>query len=278
MVADHLSQPSYFRTNLRCLSHICFSIYPSVSTVFQIEVTCKHADASPLHPAVFFTHCHPHRLIVHSASFHADLCRGRVPSYLLNAICAVSAPLSQNPLVRVSPIRESGRKFVETALAELFDSEGQLKVTGVDVAQTLVLIQTYNVYKESRMQGQLQLYGKLRIIDPDLELVIHLETIERALHIIHSLRILETGNQASDAASLSADELYTRAIQRESARRTFWVIHLVELLGAVFTRRPTTYSLDDLAGVRLPCDEASFDLALEVPLGVCSGYYCACIN
>ena len=85
--------------------------------------------------------------------------------------------------------------------------------------------------------------------------------------MLHSLHILETGGQPSDKVALSEEELHARAVQRESARRTFWLIHLVELLGAVFTRRPTTYSQEDLAGVRLPCDEASFDLALEVSPG-----------
>lgn len=110
---------------------------------------------------MFFTHCHPHRLIIHSASFHTDLCRGRISPYLLNAICAVAAPLSQNPLVRETPVRQSGEKFANAALASLFDADGRLIRTDVEAAQALALVQTYNVYKESSMQSDLQLYGTL---------------------------------------------------------------------------------------------------------------------
>ncbi|KAL5536850.1 hypothetical protein ACEPAF_673 [Sanghuangporus sanghuang] len=195
---------------------------------------------------LFFAHCHPHRLIIHSTSFHVDLCRGRIPNYLLNAMCAVAAPLSQNPLIRVTPVRHSGERFANAVLADLFDAEGRLMASGLEAAQALALIQTYIVYKESSMHNDLRLY-------------------DIALRILHTMHTRDTDQSTSDTSSLSSDELHARGIQRESARRTFWLIHLVEVLGAVFTRRPTMYNREDLAGVRLPSDEASFDLALQVP-------------
>ncbi|KAL5492462.1 hypothetical protein ACEPAI_3909 [Sanghuangporus weigelae] len=195
---------------------------------------------------LFFAHCHPHRLIIHSTSFHVDLCRGRIPNYLLNAICAVAAPLSQNPLIRVTPVRHSGERFANAVLADLFDAEGRLMASGLEAAQALALVQTYIVYKESSMHNDLRLY-------------------DIALRILHTMHTRDADQSTSDTSPLSPDELHARGVRRESARRTFWLIHLVEVLGAVFTRRPTMYNREDLAGVRLPSDETSFDLALQVP-------------
>ncbi|KAH8111022.1 hypothetical protein DFH11DRAFT_1616599 [Phellopilus nigrolimitatus] len=192
---------------------------------------------------LFFAHCHPHRLIIHSTSFLSDLCRDRVPSYLINSVCAVSASLSQNPLVRVSPVREAGQKFADAALAALFDSEGRLVTTSVEVAQALVLLQTYQIYKESNMSGDLSLF-------------------DLALRILHSQHVLSPNARPVELPPSSSDEEVSHAIQRESARRTFWLIHIIELLGATFTHRPTMYIKSDLDGVRLPCSEASFDLSM----------------
>lgn len=196
-----------------------------------------------------------------------DLCRGRIPNHLLYAICAVAAPLSQNPLVRVAPVRLAGERFANAALTDLFNTEGRLMVSGLEAAQALALVQTYNVYKESNLQNDLRLYGESdnqKHRDPFL---LMLRCVDIALRLLHSLHMEDADQSASDEPSATPDELYERGIQRESARRTFWLIHLVEVLGSVFTRRPTMYAKDDLAGVRLPSDEASFDLALQIPPG-----------
>ncbi|KAI5121614.1 hypothetical protein M0805_001146 [Coniferiporia weirii] len=195
--------------------------------------------------SLFFAHCHPHRLIIHPTSFFADLCRNRVPSFLLNAICAVAAPLSQNPLVRVSPVREAGQKFADAALETLFDAEGRVMATGVEAAQALVLLQTYKIYKEHDMAGELGFF-------------------DLALRILHPLHDLTRTAPPPEPEPFVSEGLSTRGIQSECARRTFWLIHIIELLGATFTRRPTTYSREDVAGVRLPSDETSFDLGVLV--------------
>ena len=109
---------------------------------------------------VFFAHCHPHRLIIHSTSFYSDLCRNRVPLYLLNAICAVAAPLSHNPLVREEPVRQSGEKFAAAALKELLDADNKLLIGGLEAAQALVLIQAYEVYRVGNMDGYMPYFGK----------------------------------------------------------------------------------------------------------------------
>ena len=56
----------------------------------------------------------------------------------------------------------------------------------------------------------------------------------------------------------------------ESARRTFWLIHLIELLGSIFTRRRTTYTKEALIKMRVPfpCDETTFELVLDTSPGL----------
>ena len=77
---------------------------------------------------------------------------------------------------------------------------------------------------------------------------------EHAVRILHQLEVFSPSAQPS---VLPAEQ--SRGIQEECARRTFWLIHLIELLGAIFTRRPTSHSLKEVAGIRLPCDESSFE-------------------
>ena len=103
---------------------------------------------------VFFAHCHPHRLIIHSPTFNTDLYQDCIPSYLLNAICALAAPFSRNPRIRVEPVRQAGQKFADSALSSLFHRGGQLRHNTLPAAQALALLQAYKIYKESRMNGE----------------------------------------------------------------------------------------------------------------------------
>lgn len=92
---------------------------------------------------------------------------------------------------------------------------------------------------------------------------------------------------------MPSPEVWINAVHRECARRTFWFIHLVELLGFVFVRRRPTHSpralrrnttaLDahkfaetqtakgevqlqssqtDGLRIRLPCSEAEFEVSV----------------
>jgi hypothetical protein len=93
---------------------------------------------------VFFTHCHPQRLIIHKPSFSAALSHNRVPSYLVHAVCALAAPLSKQPRIRTTPARNAGRYFAREALAIMFDSSGRLVCErNLATAQALCLLQTH---------------------------------------------------------------------------------------------------------------------------------------
>lgn len=55
---------------------------------------------------------------------------------------------------------------------------------------------------------------------------------------------------------------YEHWISAECHRRTFWILYVVESLSSAFTSRPMTFK-DSQLKVRLPVDEASFELGLR---------------
>lgn len=55
-------------------------------------------------------------------------------------------------------------------------------------------------------------------------------------------------------------------VDQECARRTFWLIHFIELMGAIFVRREVTHSSQMLDTIRLPCDEGAFELSAHSTL------------
>lgn len=99
-------------------------------------------------------------MIFRPATFFDDLYNDRVPSYLVDAICALAAPLSKNPLLDARLNREAGNPFADAALAALFDSQDRLKANGVEAAQALVLIQSHKILSRGCMSGDLLYYGK----------------------------------------------------------------------------------------------------------------------
>ena len=97
------------------------------------------------HYPVFFTHCHPARLIFHKPTFTAALTHGVVPPYLVFAMCALAAPLSKQPRLRTSPARYAGRPFAQEALSLMFDGAGRLVCEpSLAVAQALCLLQIHD--------------------------------------------------------------------------------------------------------------------------------------
>jgi len=100
--------------------------------------------SSDLYLQVFFTHRHPHCIIIHKPSFSAALSHNRVPAYLLHAVCALAAPLSKQPRVRTNPAVLAGRPFAQEAASLMFDSTGQLVCEpNLATAQALCLLQMH---------------------------------------------------------------------------------------------------------------------------------------
>jgi hypothetical protein len=93
---------------------------------------------------VFFAHCHPHRLLFHQPTFTADISLGRVPSYLLYALCALAAPFSKRPAVRTDRLRTAGQAYAKAAEEVMFDSHGRLNVDrNLVTAQALCLLESH---------------------------------------------------------------------------------------------------------------------------------------
>ena len=74
----------------------------------------------------------------------ADVSLGRVPSYLLYALCSLAAPFSKHPAVRTDSHRTAGLAYAKAAEEQMFDSHGRLSVDrNLVTAQALCLLETH---------------------------------------------------------------------------------------------------------------------------------------
>ncbi|KAJ6621374.1 fungal-specific transcription factor domain-containing protein [Mycena sp. CBHHK59/15] len=195
---------------------------------------------------LFFTHCHPSRAIIHKPSFSASLSHGRVPSHLLYAICALAAPLSRQPRIRTSPPRLSGRPFAHEALSLMFDGAGHLLCDpDLPTAQALCLLMVHDlIVKDANAPGNSR-YRDL------------------ALQIVDALGVHNPEHPV--ITSVPTADFIHASIERESVRRVFWVIHIIDLETSIHNQRPVSLS-DGQLRTRLPVDETSFELAVPSTL------------
>ncbi len=74
----------------------------------------------------------------------ADVSLGRIPSYLLYALCALAAPFSRHPAVRTDNPRTSGLAYCKAAEELMFDTHGRLSVDrNLITAQALCLLESH---------------------------------------------------------------------------------------------------------------------------------------
>ncbi|KAG2053646.1 hypothetical protein BDR06DRAFT_956378 [Suillus hirtellus] len=184
---------------------------------------------------LFFAHRQPQRMIIHEPSFHHALSHGLVPSYLLLSICALAAPLSQRPCFKEGGSRFAGEVFFSEAMSIMFD-KGQNLICerNLATAQALCLLQLHDRMAKSSWTGQYHVY---------------------ALDIIEQLGVYQADNPIlTPTPSL---EFIDASIERECARRVFWLIHISDALGSVLYRRPILAEESQLK-LRLPVDETTF--------------------
>ena len=75
----------------------------------------------------------------------ADVSLGRIPSYLLHAICALAAPFSKHSAVRKDRLRTAGLAYAKVAEEVMFDSHGRLSVErNLMTAQALSLLESHS--------------------------------------------------------------------------------------------------------------------------------------
>ncbi|OJA10679.1 hypothetical protein AZE42_01044 [Rhizopogon vesiculosus] len=185
--------------------------------------------------AVFFAHRQPQRMVIHEPSFHHALAHGLVPPYLLLAICAVAAPLSQRSSFKEARSRFAGEVFFQEAMSLMFDKDHNL-VCGktLATAQALILLQLHDRMAKSSWRGRYHEY---------------------ALEVLEHLGVYQADNPIlTPAPSL---EFIDTAIERECARRVFWLIYISDALGSVLYRRPILATETQLK-LRLPVDETTF--------------------
>ncbi|KAL4063107.1 fungal-specific transcription factor domain-containing protein [Scleroderma citrinum] len=191
---------------------------------------------------LFFTYRQPQRMIIHQARFLADLSRNAVPPYLLLAVCAVAAPLSKQPKLKTSPSRYAGEGFAQEAIALMYKDRNLNCEPNLATAQALCLLQLHDRMGKSLWNGPYY---------------------EHAMSIVTKLGIFE-----SDYTILTPDpspEFINAAIDRECARRVFWLIFISDSVASVLYKRNILATESQLS-LRLPMDETSFELSPHTAL------------
>ncbi|KAG9312976.1 hypothetical protein JVU11DRAFT_6412 [Chiua virens] len=187
---------------------------------------------------LFFAYRQPQRMIIHQPSFLAALSHGTVPQHLLLAVCAVAAPLSKQPRLRTSPCRYAGEVFAQEAVSLMFDKNHKLVCEhSLATAQALLLLQLHDRMGKSLWVGQ---------------------HYQLALEIVTKMGIFD-----SDSTLLTphpSPELIDACIERECARRVFWLILISDCFGWMLYRR-TRLATDSQMNLRLPIDETSFEIS-----------------
>ncbi|KAF8845139.1 hypothetical protein BDN67DRAFT_993825 [Paxillus ammoniavirescens] len=187
---------------------------------------------------LFFAYRQPQRMVIHEPTFLAALSLGTVPQHLLLAVCAVAAPLSKQPRLKTSPCRYAGEVFAQEAISLMFDKNKQLVCEeNLATAQALLLLQLHDRMGKSLWNAP---YHQL------------------AFGIVEKLGIFDYDNTV--LTPHPSPELINTCIERECARRVFWLIFISDCLGSVLYRRPLQASESQLS-LRLPVDETSFELS-----------------
>ncbi|KAH7914852.1 fungal-specific transcription factor domain-containing protein [Hygrophoropsis aurantiaca] len=214
---------------------------PSVSVV---DRGCSERDPSLTRELVhlFFTHRQPQRMIIHKPSFSLALSRGQVPPYLLHAICAVAAPLSKRPWLQESPARNAGNIYAKEAVSLMFDSAGKLICEpSLATAQALCLLQLHDRMAKSIWVAP---YHKL------------------AVDVLESLGTFDPDYAVGIAPPISSPEFTDAFIERECARRVFWLIYISDVHACVLYGRDVSATEEQLK-LRLPIDETSFEMSVH---------------
>ncbi|KAG6857470.1 hypothetical protein H0H87_003537 [Tephrocybe sp. NHM501043] len=196
---------------------------------------------------LFFTHCHPARIIIHKPTFTANLAHNRVPIYLLYAVCALAAPLSKQPRLRTNPSRFAGQRFAQEAQSLLFDGAGRLVCErNLATAQALCLLQFHDLKTKDQ-----NMYWDSRYHDLTMQL-------------IESLNVYQ--HDYPTLTPVPSPEFIQASIEREAVRRMFWIIHLLDNLAFIYFKKPMEGLQEPGRRLRLPVDETSFELGVHSTL------------
>ncbi|KAI6161754.1 fungal-specific transcription factor domain-containing protein [Pisolithus thermaeus] len=186
---------------------------------------------------LFFAYRQPHRMIIHQPTFLADLTRRTVPPHLLLAVCAVAASLSKQPGLRTSPCRYAGEPFAQEAAALMFDENRNLTCEhNLATAQALCLLQLHDRMGKSLWAAQYH---------------------QHVLDIVTRLGIFDHDHTVF--TPFPSTESINASIERECARRVFWLIYISDCVASVLYGRDILATEAQLS-LRLPMDETCFEL------------------
>ncbi|KAG5724925.1 60S acidic ribosomal protein P2-alpha [Termitomyces sp. T112] len=196
---------------------------------------------------LFFTHCHPARLIIHKPTFTAHLAHNRVPLYLLHAMCALAAPLSKQPHLRTTPSRFAGQRFAQEARSLMFDGAGRLICERtLATAQALCLLQFHDI---KTMDGNRHWDSRYH---------------DLAIQLIESLNVYQ--HDYPTLTPVPSPEFIQASIEREAVRRMFWIIHFLDNLACIYFKKPMQGLSEHGRRLRLPVDETTFELGVHSTL------------
>lgn len=214
---------------------------------------------------------HPYSSMFHRPSFMMGTTSGQPPMpWLMNAICALGAPLSRDPTFRPSdpqgagenlPIWQYGSRFAEVAIYQLTGQTGPSGVVDLrkfpgqelEVAQTLCCLSFRNAYL--RPPGS----PPSTFLRQALAIVMPLGASQWGMDVDLPRRM-----PRSRSASPSEAEK-DRWVRRECHRRTLWVVYWATMICSAISLTPKR--LNDMnINMPLPVDDGIFEYSITEPL------------
>ncbi|ESK96435.1 zinc finger transcription factor 1 [Moniliophthora roreri MCA 2997] len=187
--------------------------------------------------SLFFTHCHPCIAAIHKPSFANALALNQVPPHLLFAICALAARYSKQPSLRVIPGRHSGRQFADEAARLMFedqDAVGRLLVPPtLQTAQTLLILSIYEILAADVKHDK----GKsisLEQVGEQASWARGERYRDLTLQILQSLGVHTPDHPL--LTPVPSQSYIETSIERESVRRIFWIIYIIDLMRGIYYR------------------------------------------
>ncbi|KAF8329529.1 uncharacterized protein EI90DRAFT_1408373 [Cantharellus anzutake] len=246
---------------------------------------------------IFFSKGFPYNNIFHRPSFLNDLANGLIPHYLLHAIFALAAPLSNSPTIRrppgLSPYDEPpppwklGDRFAQASLNALRSisraEDGEIRAEDhpgheLELAQTLLCLSL----NESTVRRKNKLPHHHEILHSSLRILIDLEAHDWGLgeeeptatgygqslpgHLGSSSRRNTSWSSSSPTGTYASDDAHREKkkqryiwSRREAYRRTLWVSQFAHMLATAICVLPMCFRDLDVR-LPLPVNDGAFDL------------------
>lgn len=88
-----------------------------------------------------------------------------------------------------------------------------------------------------------------------------LHQTDLALEVVESLNVYQLDYPT--LTPVPSPEFIQASIEREALRRIFWLVHLMDVLGHIFFKKPMSKLREQGLRLRLPADETTFELGVS---------------